>query len=436
MVSVSLYMTVSLMSRQTAARTHPAPPDPCKGGRPPAPWARNSRMREPRRRFPCRAKVRVGPTSYTLKLNRKIHSKLKALFITAGPSVPHGSPSQAGKADIGTLPASSLEKSSSARCLLCAASSFFTCPSSCTCNGSSMEVDCSGRGLTSVPMDIPQDTRILLLLNNRIKLLVWRPFSNLTSLHRLDLSNNYLDQLPPQVFGDLVNLTEIRLRNNSIRGVEPCTGLSLRSNRLQSLERLTFEPLGGLENIQLGDNPWECDCNLRDFKHWMEWFSYRGGKKIDELQCTLPKELRGRDIRMVPVEMFSYCSHLEDENNSGPADRPASPCAKTSPAHAEPEPSPECPQKQRYRPASVRRAIGTVIIAGVVCGVVCIMMVVAAAYGCIYASLMAKYHRELKKRQPLMGDAEGEQESSRGRFHLWPEDLGCPPHVEATNGPF
>ncbi|XP_073400249.1 leucine-rich repeat and transmembrane domain-containing protein 2 isoform X1 [Dendrobates tinctorius] len=327
---------------------------------------------------------------------------------------------------------------------LCAASSFFTCPPFCTCNSSSMEVDCSGRGLTSVPVDIPQDTRILLLLNNRISSLSGGPFSNLTSLHRLDLSNNYLDQLPPQVFGDLVNLTEIRLRNNSIRSLErellqglqqlrrldlslnflsllpsglfddlpTLHWLSLRSNRLQSLERMTFEPLGGLENIQLGDNPWECDCNLRDFKHWMEWFSYRGGK-IDELQCTLPKELRGRDIRMVPVEMFSYCSQLEDENNSGPADRPASPCTKTSPAHAEPEPSPDCPQKQRYRPASVRRAIGTVIIAGVVCGVVCIMMVVAAAYGCIYASLMAKYHRELKKRQPLMGDAEGEQEEQR-----------------------
>lgn len=145
------------------------------------------------------------------------------------------------------------------------------------------------------------------------------------------------------------------------------------------------------------------------------------GGRLDQLACTLPKELRGKDMRMVPMEMFNYCSRLEDENSSSGLDAPGPPCTKASPepakpkpgAEPEPEPSTACPQKQRYRPVSVRRAIGTVIIAGVVCGIVCIMMVVAAAYGCIYASLMAKYHRELKKRQPLMGDPEGEHEDQK-----------------------
>lgn len=126
-------------------------------------------------------------------------------------------------------------------------------------------------------------------------------------------------------------------------------------------------------------------------------------------------------MRMVPMEMFNYCSQLEDENSSIVLDNPGPPCTKGSPTPSktksgpepEVEPSVVCPQKQRYRPVSVRRAIGTVIIAGVVCGIVCIMMVVAAAYGCIYASLMAKYHRELKKRQPLMGDTEGEHEEQK-----------------------
>lgn len=154
------------------------------------------------------------------------------------------------------------------------------------------------------------------------------------------------------------------------------------------------------------------------------------------MECTLPKDLRGRDIRGVPVEMFNYCLQLEDENGGGEASRSGqgggAPCSRNAlgPGGATPASdksgggddagvagggggggdAPTDCVRARYRPVSVRRAIGTVVIAGVVCGIVCIMMVAAAAYGCIYASLMAKYQRELKKRQPLMGDGEADGE--------------------------
>ncbi|XP_030635380.1 leucine-rich repeat and transmembrane domain-containing protein 2 [Chanos chanos] len=322
-----------------------------------------------------------------------------------------------------------------------------SCPSVCICNAS--EADCSGRGLVSLPSLglLPPSTHTLLLSNNRLSSLAPASFANLTALEHLDLSNNYLDKLPAGVFAQLPNLTALSLRNNSLTVLETellqgllqlrtldlslnglsvvpvglldeqagLRWLSLAGNRLHALERAAFEPLANLQHLELGNNPWECDCNLRDFKHWMEWLLYRGGY-VDAVECTLPKDLRGRDIRGVPVEMFNYCLQLEDENGAGAGGTKGGspPCNRATAA----PPSegivtageaglPDC-VKQRYRPVSVRRAIGTVVIAGVVCGIVCIMMVAAAAYGCIYASLMAKYQRELKKRQPLMGDAEAE----------------------------
>ncbi|XP_053544296.1 leucine-rich repeat and transmembrane domain-containing protein 2 isoform X3 [Ictalurus punctatus] len=322
-----------------------------------------------------------------------------------------------------------------------------SCPSICMC--SSTEADCGGHDMITLPALslLPSTIQTLLLLNNHLTSLSASAFTNLSSLVRLDLSNNYLDNLPAHVFAELANLTDLSLRNNSLTALDRdllqglgslqrldvslnglrtvplgllehqhgLTWLSLAGNRLQALDRAAFEPLANLQHLELGSNPWECDCNLRDFKNWMEWLIYRGGY-VDAVECTLPKDLRGRDIRSVPVEMFNYCLQSDNENGGGTGGTKGGsmPCARATTAplpestvvQSEPEPV-DC-AKQRYRPISVRRAIGTVVIAGVVCGIVCIMMVAAAAYGCIYASLMAKYQRELKKRQPLMGDAEAE----------------------------
>uniref|UniRef100_A0A673A1C3 Leucine-rich repeats and transmembrane domains 2a n=1 Tax=Sphaeramia orbicularis TaxID=375764 RepID=A0A673A1C3_9TELE len=299
-----------------------------------------------------------------------------------------------------------------------------SCPAPCLCSSDGLVVDCGGRGLSSLPPLhlLPQGSRSLLLANNKLASLGASAFANLSSLEELDLSNNYLDNLPGGLFRDMSNLTRLTLHNNSLTvmdrelfqsldlslnglssvplglldELQSLRWLSLAGNRLHGLERAAFEPLANLQHLELGQNPWECDCNLRDFKHWMEWLLYRGGK-VDAVECTLPKDLRGRDIRGVPVEMFNYCLQLEDENGGGEGGGGGG------------EPQSDC-VRARYRPVSVRRAIGTVVIAGVVCGIVCIMMVAAAAYGCIYASLMAKYQRELKKRQPLMGDGEADGE--------------------------
>ncbi|KAM9753051.1 uncharacterized protein ACNS7B_006466 [Menidia menidia] len=355
------------------------------------------------------------------------------------------------------------------------------CPGACSCHGNA--TDCSSAGilsLTPVLELVDQDSVALHLSRNNISSLGRTGMSNLsnlelldlslnrlysletgaffglTSLRWLNLSSNYLgihtttsdlntnnsafaqglngsqkSGLSKQVFKGLWQLQCLDLSSNGLLllpqglldGLQSLAWLSLAGNRLSALDRGTFEPLLGLQELWLVGNPWECDCKLRDFKHWIEWMIYRDGR-VDVMQCSLPGDLKGRDIRSLPAEMFSYCLRIPArEASSDPATRPP-PCPPGQRVNG----AEEC-VRQRYRPVSVRRAHGTQIVAGVVCGTVCVMMVVAATYGCVYASLMARYQKEMKSRgQPLMAEsgAETDPEDGAGSSPGTPEEEEAP----------
>lgn len=103
------------------------------------------------------------------------------------------------------------------------------------------------------------------------------------------------------------------------------------------------------------------------------------------MRCSLPGHLLGRDIRSVPTEMFSWCSQAAAEDGA------SGPRASWAPG-----------LRQRPRTTSVRRALGTQVVAGAICGTVCVMMAVVAVYGCVYASMMARYQSRAKTGGPAL----------------------------------
>ncbi|KAG0424992.1 hypothetical protein HPB47_027812, partial [Ixodes persulcatus] len=202
-----------------------------------------------------------------------------------------------------------------------------TCPTACSCkwSGGKRTAECGGLS-GSVPDHIPPDTQVLNLTGNVLQTLPGRQFQQARLLHlqRIYLSRCGIVQMADDAFGGLSNLVELDLSHNfltaapklaaycghlrrlqlsfnpiqrlgghSFKGLRTLVSLELSQCQLAWLEGDTFADLETLEllkldgnrlrtlppeglqlpplnSLDLSDNPWRCDCNLRELRRWMQ----------------------------------------------------------------------------------------------------------------------------------------------------------------------
>ncbi|KAI8489071.1 hypothetical protein Bbelb_332950 [Branchiostoma belcheri] len=128
-----------------------------------------------------------------------------------------------------------------------------SCPSNC---------NCGGRGLSSVPQDLPTNMFELRLSGNEITTLNQSDFSRYSSLYRIILTFNQISVINSGAFYNLSRLVELYLPYNQLTilrsdmfvGLDSLQRVYLYHNNIHSVEAGTFNATPQLVDIQLQHN--------------------------------------------------------------------------------------------------------------------------------------------------------------------------------------
>eukprot|EP00069_Balaena_mysticetus_P004744 bmy_04652T0 len=133
------------------------------------------------------------------------------------------------------------------------------CPFRCQCH--LRVVQCSDLGLDKVPKDLPPDTALLDLQNNKITEIKDGDFKNLKNLHTLILINNKISKISPGAFAPLVKLERLYLSKNQLKELPEKMPKTLQELRVHENEitKVRKSVLNGLNQLIVVDTTLTCN---------------------------------------------------------------------------------------------------------------------------------------------------------------------------------
>ena len=140
-------------------------------------------------------------------------------------------------------------------------SSLLHCPSKCVCDDDTLDVNCEEGHLDVLPIALNPSIQRLVIKNNKIRTIASSMYFY-SDLTLLDLSFNYLFNIPDNTFSHQRRLQQLHLNHNKISlltnktfiGLAELSVLNLRGNLIIQIDTMTFQPLSKLEELNLGQN--------------------------------------------------------------------------------------------------------------------------------------------------------------------------------------
>ncbi|XP_035675985.1 TLR4 interactor with leucine rich repeats-like [Branchiostoma floridae] len=155
--------------------------------------------------------------------------------------------------------------------------------------------------------DLPK-LKDLNLSHNQITTIREKSFSDLPKLHNLYLASNQITKIEPHALSELPQLRSLKLGYNQIPNVPSGTVwdltkleiLDLQSNKITTLPRVAIGLLASMSGVNIGNNPWKCDCNISQFRH--EMARYFSASFAEQMICVEPDKFFGRQLKDINLE--------------------------------------------------------------------------------------------------------------------------------------
>lgn len=144
---------------------------------------------------------------------------------------------------------------------------------------------------------------------NFIKVLHVGTFNGLVKLRNLVMNNNQIEALDNHLFVDLPFLSRVEFKNNRLKRVDihafghlpVLSAVYVEANELTVLRRETFQQTPKLVHLSLASNPWNCTCELQEFRD----FALANRLYTPPTDCNEPKHLKGKLWNEIPSENFA-----------------------------------------------------------------------------------------------------------------------------------